>query len=218
MPQNVWDLPQLWEESFSRLYEELGLLPGNLAPRQQEHLVHLASWMPFAHAPQMLERLLEVHVSEETVRRLTEKQGRLWKWRKQHKSRRLAGGAESRGGTFSSRHQRRWGLRSPTQRRVGRSPHGALGEVEQQGTADGKQEVHVDLRRSLAVRILVFPHAAGHAAAMLQALEKAGLAFPSDLLQQCLHVLKHRGPRLLLGMLSRLPHQRQSFPPYPHRF
>jgi hypothetical protein len=39
---------------FFPLDEELALLPGNLAPRQQEQLVHLASWMPFAKAAQKL--------------------------------------------------------------------------------------------------------------------------------------------------------------------
>lgn len=62
---------------FFPLDEELGLLPGQLAPRQQEHLVHLAAWMPFARAAQMLERLVQVHSSEETVRRLTERAGAL---------------------------------------------------------------------------------------------------------------------------------------------
>ena len=60
---------------FFPLDEELGLLPGNLAPRQQEHLVHLASWMPFGRTVEMLERLLGVQVSEETARRLTEQAG-----------------------------------------------------------------------------------------------------------------------------------------------
>ena len=60
---------------FFPLDEELGLLPGNLAPRQQEHLVHLASWMPFAQAARMLERLLGVGGGEETVRRITETMG-----------------------------------------------------------------------------------------------------------------------------------------------
>ena len=45
------------ERVFFPLDDELGLLPGNLAPRQQEHLVHLASWMPFAWAARMLEHL-----------------------------------------------------------------------------------------------------------------------------------------------------------------
>lgn len=60
---------------FFPLDDELGLLPGNLAPRQHEHVVHLASWMPFAWAARMLDHLLGVQVSEETVRRLTEQVG-----------------------------------------------------------------------------------------------------------------------------------------------
>lgn len=60
---------------FFPLDEELGLLAGALAPRQQEHLVHLASWMPFAHAARMMERLLGVQVSKEATRRLTEQVG-----------------------------------------------------------------------------------------------------------------------------------------------
>ena len=65
--------------------------------------------------------------------------------------------------------------------------------------------VSLDLHRPDAVRILDFPHAAEHAAAMLQALEKAGLIFPAEMLQRCVHSLKHRGPRPLLGMVNRLP-------------
>ncbi len=60
---------------FIPLDDELGLWPGNLAPRQHEHVVHLASWMPFAWAARMLDHLLGVQVSEETVRRLTEQAG-----------------------------------------------------------------------------------------------------------------------------------------------
>ncbi len=63
---------------FPPLDEELALLPGNsLTPRQQEHLVHLSSWMPFERAAQMLECLLGVQVSEATVRRQTEQVGAL---------------------------------------------------------------------------------------------------------------------------------------------
>ena len=58
----------MWSKSFSRLHEELALLPGNLAPRQQEHLVHLAGWMPFDKAAQMIEEILGVQTNEETVR------------------------------------------------------------------------------------------------------------------------------------------------------
>lgn len=60
---------------FSPLDEELALLPGQLAPRQQNHLVHLASYMPFETASQMLEELLDVHISKESTRRLTERMG-----------------------------------------------------------------------------------------------------------------------------------------------
>ncbi len=61
---------------FFPLDLELALLPGNLAPRQHEHLVHLACFMPFAKASSLLARLLGVQVGEETVRRLTEQTGR----------------------------------------------------------------------------------------------------------------------------------------------
>jgi hypothetical protein len=57
------------------LDEELGLLPGTLAPRQQEHLVHLASYMPFKQAVRMLGALLGVQIGEEAARRLTERMG-----------------------------------------------------------------------------------------------------------------------------------------------
>jgi hypothetical protein len=60
---------------FFPLDEELALLPGNLAPRQQEHLAHLASWMPFDKAAQMIEELLGVQTTQETVRQLTEQVG-----------------------------------------------------------------------------------------------------------------------------------------------
>lgn len=60
---------------FFPLDEELALLPSSLTPIQHEHLVHLATMMPFAQAGKMLEALLGVQVSEATVRRLTEQAG-----------------------------------------------------------------------------------------------------------------------------------------------
>ena len=63
------------ERVFFPLDEELELLPGNLAPRQQEHLVHLACFMPFDKVAEMMEELLSVQTTEETVRRLTEQAG-----------------------------------------------------------------------------------------------------------------------------------------------
>ena len=62
---------------FSPLDEELALQPGSLTPRQQEHLAHLATWMPFERATQMMECLLGVQVSEATTRRQTEQAGAL---------------------------------------------------------------------------------------------------------------------------------------------
>jgi hypothetical protein len=63
---------------FFPLDEELRLSPGSrLTPRQQEHLVHLASWMPFEQAGKMLTSLVGVQVSETTVRRQTEAAGAL---------------------------------------------------------------------------------------------------------------------------------------------
>jgi hypothetical protein len=46
-----------------------------LSPASHEHLVHLASWMPFARAAALLERLVGVQVSAATVRRHTEAAG-----------------------------------------------------------------------------------------------------------------------------------------------
>lgn len=59
------------------LDEELAWQPGCLTPRQREHLAHLAIWMPFERARQMLEEFLGIQVSEPTVRRGTERTGSL---------------------------------------------------------------------------------------------------------------------------------------------
>ena len=69
---------QVVGQVFFPLDEELALQPGSLTPRQQEHLAHLATWMPFARAAQMLDRLLGVQVSEPTVRRGTLRAGALY--------------------------------------------------------------------------------------------------------------------------------------------
>jgi hypothetical protein len=61
---------------FSPLDEELALLPGTLAPRQQGHLVQLGSWMPFRQASRVLQDLLGVSISPETARRLCEEVGK----------------------------------------------------------------------------------------------------------------------------------------------
>jgi hypothetical protein len=66
------------EQGFFPLDEELALLPGNLAPSIEDHLSHLASWMPFRRAAQMLSRLLGVQESLATIRRHTETAGSLY--------------------------------------------------------------------------------------------------------------------------------------------
>jgi hypothetical protein len=240
---------------FFPLDEELGLLPGNLAPRQHEHLVHLASWMPFAHAAQMLDRLLEVQVSEETVRRLTEQAGARVEEAQTVQAQESAQEEPKADGVPARLAISADGACVPLLKGEWAEVRTvAIGEVEEHRTAEGKQEIHVgqlsyfsrltdaatfadlaevemrrrkvgqaehvcavtdgadwlqgfiDLHRFDAVRILDFPHAAEHAAAMLQALEKAGMTFPPEMLSRSLHVLKHRGPSPLLGMTSRLPH------------
>lgn len=65
-------------QGFFPLDEELALLPGNLTPRLEDHLSHLAAWMPFRRATQMLERLLGVQIGEATIRRHTETAGALY--------------------------------------------------------------------------------------------------------------------------------------------
>lgn len=63
------------KRGFSPLDEELALLPGQLTPLLQDHLAHLGTWMPFAHAAQMLSRFTQVSVSESSAQRLTEAVG-----------------------------------------------------------------------------------------------------------------------------------------------
>jgi hypothetical protein len=57
-----------------------------------------------------------------------------------------------------------------------------------------------------AVRILDFPHVGEHINNLLEALEQAKVHFPEHLLERCLHILKHRGPRPLLRMADRMAH------------
>ncbi|HZT34470.1 MAG TPA: hypothetical protein VFA15_01010, partial [Nitrososphaera sp.] len=65
------------EQVFSPLDEEWGLLAGNVTPKHQENMAHLASGMPYAKAAQMVERLGGVPVSEATIRRHTSCVGKL---------------------------------------------------------------------------------------------------------------------------------------------
>jgi hypothetical protein len=66
-------------------------------------------------------------------------------------------------------------------------------------------QMFADRHRPDAVRILDFPHAGEHINHLLEALEQAKLRFPPQMLERCLHILKHRGPRPLLRMADQIP-------------
>ena len=63
----------------------------------------------------------------------------------------------------------------------------------------------IDLHRWDAVRILDVPHAAEHLSLLIEALAQAKVVLPENVVQRGLHVLKHRGPSLLLRWYQRLP-------------
>jgi hypothetical protein len=241
------------EQVFFPLDEELGLLPGKLAPRQYEHLVHLACFMPFDKAAQMMEEIVSVHTNEETVRRLTEQVG---SWMEAAQTAEVEAEEEheqedeqlpercviSPDGAMISLVHKQW----VETRTV------AIGEPQERLTAEGEREIHVgklsyfsrladaltftrlaeveirrrkvaqakevcavmdgadwcqiftDRHRPDAVRILDFPHAGEHLNSLLEALERANIPFPAQILDRCLHILKHRGPQPLLRMADRL--------------
>jgi len=238
---------------FSPLDEELGLLPGNLAPRQQEHLVHLACFMPFDKVAQMMEEIVSVQTNEETVRRLTEQVG---SWMEAAQAVEVEANVEpeseeeeplqrcviSADGAMISLIHKQW----VETRTV------AIGEPQEKLNAEGETEIHVsklsyfsrladaftfttlagvEMRRRKvaeakqvcavmdgadwcqmftdrhqpdAVRILDFPHAAEHITKLLEAVTQTGMRFPPQMLDRCLHILKHRGPRPLLRIADRL--------------
>jgi hypothetical protein len=241
------------EKVFFPLDEELGLLPGKLAPRQYEHLVHLACFMPFAKAAQMIEEIVSVHTNEETARRLTEQVG---SWMETAQTAEVEADEEleredeqppercviSPDGAMISLVHKQW----VETRTV------AIGEPQEKLTAEGEREIHVgklsyfsrlvdaltftrlaevevrrrkvaqakevcavmdgadwcqlftDRHRPDAIRILDFPHAGEHITSLLEVLERANMQFPPQMLDRCLHILKHRGPRPLLRMADRL--------------
>ncbi|HEY6411332.1 MAG TPA: hypothetical protein VIY29_28055, partial [Ktedonobacteraceae bacterium] len=241
------------EQVFFPLDEELGLLPGQLAPRQQEHLAHLASCMPFEQAARMLGDLLGVQTTAETARRLTERMGACME------------AAQTAEADAPAPHESK--DQQPLQHRV-LSADGAMvslvkkqwvevrtvaiGQPQEKRTKSGVREIHVgqlsyfsrladastftslaevetrrrkvgeakevcavmdgadwlqsftDRHRPDAVRILDFPHAAEHITKLLEALTQTGMCFPPQILDRCLHILKHRGPQPLLRMADRL--------------
>ena len=249
--ENLRDLPQVRGRFFSPLDEELGLLPGNLAPRQQEHVIHLACWMPFDKAADMVERLLGVQTNEETVRRLTERTG---KWMQEAQTAALEAEEEDQKDYLQVCALSPDGALIPlTHKQWAEARTVAIGEPEEKVNAKGEKEIHVgklsyfsrlvdastfidlvqvelqrrgvfsakrvgaimdgadwcqtlvDMHRPDAVRILDLPHGAGYINNLLEALRKADVHFPGEMLDRTLHVLKHRGPHSLFRMADRLP-------------
>lgn len=239
---------------FFPLDNELALLPGNLAPRQHEHLVHLATWMPFEQASSLLTLLLGVQVGKETVRRLTEQAGRQVEeaqtqaaaapWQEETpvitpalrlsmsadgayvplvkgewaEVRTLAIGQIKAAHPARKKGESRASDLSYFSRMTSAERFIELADVETRrrkliqaqevcAVMDGAPWLQglVDVQRPDAVRILDFPHAAEHLALLLQALKQAGMNLPADLLSRLLHHLKHRGPRTLLRLATRLP-------------
>ncbi len=238
---------------FFPLDEELALQPGSLTPRQQEHLTHLASWMPFARAAQMLKELLGVQVSEPTVRRGTERAGTLYEARQTAQSQQT-GHAQatatrcekqviSTDGAYVPLVKGEWAevrtvaigevketvcRRGPREvqtcqlsyfsRMTDAQTFGDLAEVEMRrrgvsqakavcAVTDGADWIQgfIDVHRPDAVRVLDFPHAAEHLNLLIEALQQAGVTLPPDAFDRSLHILKHRGPGLLLRWYDRLP-------------
>jgi hypothetical protein len=237
---------------FFPLDEELALLPGNLTPKQQDHLAHLGSWMPYARAAQMLESVLGVQVSEPTVRRGTERTGA---WYEAGQTAEITAPADpsrampvceqqaiSTDGAYVPLVGGEWAeVRTVVIGEVKHEPKnssdevhtrhlsyfsrmtdaasfGDLAEVEMRrrgvsqatsvcAVTDGAGWIQgfIDLHRSDAVRILDFPHAAEHLGLLIEALQQAGVSLPTKTLERSLHVLKHRGPGLLLRWCERLP-------------
>jgi hypothetical protein len=240
---------------FFPLDEELGLQPGHLAPRQQEHLTHLACFMPFEKSAQMLEPLLRVHTSTKTARSLTERMG-AW----MEAADLVEGETPSFPATTAQPAPEQWvvsadgAMLSLVNKQWVEVRTLAIGEPHVETSADGEAEIHVnqlsyvsrlcdaftftqhvagELRRRRVgeakqvcsvtdgaewcqslmssyrpdtLQILDFPHAAEHLSQLLEALVQVGLRFPDRMLERCLHVLKHRGPTVLLRMTNRLDH------------
>jgi hypothetical protein len=243
---------QIVRQVFFPLDEELCLLPGSLTPKQQEHLAHLSTWMPFERAREMLEKLLGVQVSEPTVRRATLRVGALSEARQTAQSQQPATSAPevtpceklviSTDGAYvplvggqwaevrtvaigevkekvTKRHKEiQTQQLSYFSRMTDCVTFGerAQGEMQRRGVSQAKAvcavtdgadwiQGFVDLHRPDALRVLDFPHAAEHINLLIQALQPAGVVLPEDVLERTLHVLKHRGPGLLLRWCDRLP-------------
>jgi hypothetical protein len=201
----------------------------------------------------MLEDLLGVQVSEPTVRRGTQRVGRLYEARQTAQSQQTSQTEAdmtpcekqviSTDGAYVPLVKGEWA----EVRTV------AIGQVKEKVTAKGHREIHtcqisyfsrmtdaeafgelaevqmrrrgvsqakavcavtdgaewlqgfIDFHRPDALRVLDFPHAAEHLNLLLEALQQAGMTLPPNAFDRCLHILKHRGPGLLVRCYDRLP-------------
>ena len=237
---------------FFPLDEDLGLRPGTLTPKHQDHLAHLSTWMPFERACQMLETLLGIQVSEPTARRATERAGSLLEARQTTQSQQPATPSAvmtlcekqvvSTDGCYVPLVKGQWaevrtvaigeiqqkagkkGQAPQTQhlsyfsRMMDAETFGQRAEVEMRrrgvsqakavcAVTDGADWIQgfIDLHRADALRVLDFPHAAEHLSDLTLALQQAGITLPEGVFERSLHILKHRGPGLLLRWCDRLP-------------
>lgn len=237
---------------FFPLDEELGLRPGSLTPKHQDHLAHLSTWMPFGRACQMLETLLGIQISEPTARRGTERAGTLLEARQITQSQQPAAPSTevtpcekqvvSTDGCYVPLVKGQWAeVRTVAigeiQQKTGKTcrepqtqhlsyfsrmmdaetfEQRAEVEMRRRGVSQAKAvcavtdgadwiQGFIDLHRFDALRVLDFPHAAEHLGDLMQALQQAGVVLPQGAFERCLHILKHRGPSLLLRWCDRLP-------------
>jgi hypothetical protein len=94
-----------------------------------------------------------------------------------------------------------------TQHAAGELRRRRVGEARQVcSVTDGAEwcQSLLPIYRPDTLHILDFPHAAEHLTQLLEALAQAGLRFPDRMLERCLHVLKHRGFRVLRRMAEQL--------------
>ena len=127
---------------FFPLDEELALQPGSLTPRQQEHLAHLATWMPFARAAHMLNLLFGVQVSEPTVRRLTEQAGALYEARQTAQSQQAAESSSDTGGCAKQVISADGAYVPLIKGEWAEVRTVAIGEVKEEATVQGQRQAH----------------------------------------------------------------------------
>src|SRR6266516_5525814 len=181
---------------FSPLDDELGLLPGNLAPRQQEGAGVEAAQTAQAKAPVRE----EPQVKAVSARLVLSADGACVPLLKGEwaEVRTVAIGEVEERCTAEGEQEIHVGQLSYFSRLTDAETFADLAEVEMRrrkvvqaehvcAVTDGADWLQgfIDLHRSDAVRILDFPHAAEHLSNLLEAVEKMGHRFPAQMLERC---------------------------------